>query len=108
MSKDLQQIASAQKISQEENALKSVQVEREREKLNNDVQNREERKRYASKIFDFLCIYMFLVGLLLFLSGNTYSSFHLSDSVLLMILGTTTTNVLGTFFFVANYLFPKQ
>ena len=63
---------------------------------------------YASKTFDFLCIYMMCVGLLLFMSGSTTAPLQLSDSVLIVILGTTTTNVLGIFYFVANYLFPKR
>lgn len=71
-------------------------------------QDREERKVYASKTFDFLCVYMMCVGLLLFMSGSTTASLQLSDSVLIVILGTTTTNVLGIFYFVANYLFPKR
>ena len=71
-------------------------------------QDREERKVYASKTFDFLCIYMMCVGLLLFMSGSTTASLQLSDSVLIVILGTTTTNVLGIFYFVANYLCPKR
>ena len=81
-------------------------------RLNEEVesikQDRKERKIYASKTFDFLCVYMMCVGLLLFMSGSTTASFQLSDSVLIVILGTTTTNVLGIFYFVANYLFPKR
>ena len=78
------------------------------EEVESIKQDREERKVYASKTFDFLCIYMMCVGLLLFMSGSTTASFQLSDSVLIVILGTTTTNVLGIFYFVANYLFPKR
>lgn len=33
---------------------------------------------------------------------------HLSDTVLVTLLTTTTINVLGLLYFVANYLFPKQ
>ena len=33
---------------------------------------------------------------------------HLSDTVLVALLTTTTINVLGLLYFVANYLFPKQ
>ena len=78
------------------------------EEVESIKQDREERKVYASKTFDFLCIYMMCVGLLLFMSGSTTASLQLSDSVLIVILGTTTTNVLGIFYFVANYLFPKR
>ena len=78
------------------------------EEVESIKQDREERKVYASKTFDFLCVYMMCVGLLLFMSGSTTASLQLSDSVLIVILGTTTTNVLGIFYFVANYLFPKR
>ena len=33
---------------------------------------------------------------------------HLSDTVLVALLTTTTINVLGLLYFVANYLFPKK
>lgn len=74
-------------------------------------QDREERKVYAGKTFSLLCVYMVCVGALLLMSGYSEpenAKFHLSDPVLIAILGTTTTNVLGIFYFVANYLFPKR
>lgn len=74
-------------------------------------QDREERKVYAGKTFNLLCVYMVCVGALLLMSGYSEpenAKFHLSDPVLIAILGTTTTNVLGIFYFVANYLFPKR
>lgn len=74
-------------------------------------QDREERKVYAGKTFNLLCVYMVCVGILLLMSGFSESEkakFHLSDPVLIAILGTTTTNILGIFYFVANYLFPKR
>lgn len=74
-------------------------------------QDREERKVYAGKTFSLLCVYMVCVGVLLLMSGYSEpenAKFHLSDPVLIAILGTTTTNVLGIFYFVANYLFPKR
>ena len=70
-------------------------------------QDRLERKVYAGKTFNLICVYMAFVGMLLLMSGYV-ESFHLSDPVLIAILGTTTTNVLGIFYFVANYLFPKR
>lgn len=74
-------------------------------------QDRDERKVYAGKTFNLLCVYMVCVGILLLMSGYSEpenAKFHLSDPVLIAILGTTTTNVLGIFYFVANYLFPKR
>lgn len=99
----------------EEQIASSIEVKKQTEEYNrlkeeveSIKQDREERKVYASKTFDFLCIYMMCVGLLLFMSSSTTASLQLSDSVLIVILGTTTTNVLGIFYFVANYLFPKR
>lgn len=99
----------------EEQIASSIEVKKQTEEYNrlkeeveSIKQDREERKVYASKTFDFLCVYMAFVGILLLMSGSTTASFQLSDSVLIVILGTTTTNVLGIFYFVANYLFPKR
>lgn len=65
------------------------------------------RKEYAGLIFRFVCYYMFVVFILLFLSG-TPSSFKMSDSVLMTLLGTTTATVISLFAIVVNYLFPKK
>lgn len=120
MAIDLETLRKDGKISKEdpdaeEQMASSIEVKTQTEEYNRlkeDVesikQDREERKVYASKTFDFLCVYMICVGLLLFMSGSTTASLQLSDSVLIVILGTTTTNVLGIFYFVANYLFPKR
>ncbi|MFZ2619502.1 MAG: hypothetical protein WAX89_01370 [Alphaproteobacteria bacterium] len=35
-------------------------------------------------------------------------SFHISDSVMIAIVGTTTATILGLYYVVANYLFPKN
>jgi len=44
---------------------------------------------------------------LLFLSGFHCWRFSLPDSVLLALIGTTTTNVIGVLLIVMRYLFPK-
>nr|DAN30227.1 MAG TPA: SMODS and SLOG-associating 2TM effector domain [Caudoviricetes sp.] len=120
MAIDLETLRKDGKISKEdpdaeEQMASSIEVKTQTEEYNrlkeeveSIKQDREERKVYASKTFDFLCVYMICVGLLLFMSGSTTASLQLSDSVLIVILGTTTTNVLGIFYFVANYLFPKR
>ena len=71
------------------------------------LQDIEMRKEYAGLIFRFVCYYMAFVFIILFLSG-TPSSFKMSDSVLLMLLGTTTATVISLFAIVVNYLFPKK
>lgn len=65
------------------------------------------RKEYARLIFRFVCYYMAFVFIILFLSG-TPSSFKMSDSVLITLLGTTTATVISLFAIVVNYLFPKK
>lgn len=65
------------------------------------------RKEYAGLIFRFVCYYMFFVFIILFLSG-TPSSFKMSDSVFITLLGTTTATVISLFAIVVNYLFPKK
>ena len=65
------------------------------------------RKEYAGLIFRFVCYYMIFVFIILFLSGAP-SSFKMSDSVLLMLLGTTTATIISLFAIVVNYLFPKK
>ena len=102
----------------EEKEVKFIELKKQTEeynKLKEEVesikQDREERKVYAGKTFNLLCVYMVCVGILLLMSGFSGSEkakFHLSDPVLIAILGTTTTNILGIFYFVANYLFPKR
>lgn len=76
-----------------------------------EVENRAQdiamRKEYAGLIFRFVCYYMVFVLILLFLSG-TPSSFKMSDSVLITLLGTTTATVISLFAIVVNYLFPKK
>lgn len=44
----------------------------------------------------------------LFMQGFSVKGFALPDSVLMLLLGTTTANVIGLFIIVANYLFPKN
>lgn len=83
--------------------------ERELKKLEikSKAQDIEMRKTYANQIFHLMVYYLFAVFLILFLSGSP-SSFKMSDNVLMVLLGTTTANVIGLFAIVMNYLFPKK
>lgn len=76
-----------------------------------EIKNREQdismRKEYANIVVKFVCYYMFCVFLILFLAGSP-SSFTMSDSVLITLLGTTTATVISLFAIVVNYLFPKK
>ena len=92
----------------------------EEEKLNNRLlrertqaetygllQDIEERKAYASKIFKLICSWIGGVFFILVMSGFQLH-FKLSDSVLIALVGGTTASVIGIFVVVANYLFPKR
>lgn len=72
-----------------------------------DSQDRDQRKAFAERIFSFVCYYMFFVFLILFLCGSQ-GRFHLSDTVLVTLLGTTTANVIGLFVIVVKYLFSRK
>ena len=70
-------------------------------------QDIEMRREYADKTYLFVCIYMCFVFFLIFLACSP-STFNMSDNVLMVLLGTTTINVIGLFAIVMNYLFPKK
>ena len=68
----------------------------------------EMRVAYANKIFSLVCIYLCVVGVMLWQGGMELSGFQLSDNVLIALLTTTTANVIGLFTFVVKYLFPND
>lgn len=78
------------------------------EKLEGQKQDRDQRKEFAIRIFNFLSLYMFGVFFILIMSGIGCNNFYLSDTVLITLLGTTTATVIGVFNFVARYLFHNK
>ena len=92
--------------SQEQSAWKIAQIT-EYEK--NSAQNRSERKTYAGRIFRLLIMWLCGVALILFLHGfSQFTSFNVSDVVLMTLIGSTTASVVGIFIIVAKYLFPQK
>lgn len=90
-----------------------VQIEYQRtaiEKLREEVQglkqDREQRKVFSYSIFAFMCIYMAIAMLIVFLCG--LGVMLLSDGVLITLLTTTLADVIGVFIFVAKYLFHSK
>lgn len=71
-------------------------------------QDRNQRKDYASMIFNFMCLYLACVFFIIVMNGITKSNFHISDNIILALLGTTVVEVIGTFKFVAKYLFGNS
>lgn len=78
------------------------------ESLEKLKQDRDERKDYASMIFNFMCWYLFAVFFIIILNGITINNFVVSENVILALLGTTAVEVIGTFGFVAKYLFEYK
>ncbi len=78
------------------------------ESLNKLKQDRGQRKDYASMIFDFMCWYLGAVFFIIMLNGMTMVNFYVSDDIILALLGTTAIEVIGTFAFVARYLFGNK
>jgi hypothetical protein len=76
-------------------------------------QDINERKKYATGFFVLACFWLAAITIMLTLQG--FGSFwfgrmpfKLSETVLLAVIGSTTVNVLGILYVVANYLFPKR
>ena len=97
-----------EKIKKEE--LRKLTLENEAREGENagDNQDRAQRKEFADRIFSFVAMYMFFVGLVVFLCGHKFSSFNLSDTVLVTLLGTTTANVIGILIIVVTYVFSRK
>lgn len=72
-----------------------------------DTQDREQRKEFANKIFNFVSNYMIFVCMVLFLKAIT-PRFYLNDNVIITLLGTTTANVIGILIIVVTYLFSRK
>ena len=74
------------------------------------IQDRDERKKYALRIFVLICAWIGLLFAVLALEavGSPRGWFHLNDSILLALIGGTTANVLGIFYIVTRYLFPRK
>jgi hypothetical protein len=77
------------------------------------LQDINERKKYAKCFFILACCWLgAITGLLLLHGFGSFwfgrMPFKLPDSVLLAVIGSTTVNVLGILYVVANYLFPKR
>jgi hypothetical protein len=76
--------------------------------LSDYQQDIDARRTYAKAIFVFMCLWVVGMYSLLVFQGITYHKFHLSDSVLITAIGSTTASVIGVFLIVTRYFFPKR
>lgn len=86
-----------------------IETQLKREKVEDLKQNRKERTKYAEYTFSFLCWFCSALFLIIFLSGVNANpqanGFHLSDNVLITLITTSLSTVVGIFIFVMRYLF---
>jgi hypothetical protein len=75
--------------------------------VRNQEQNREQREKYAEKLFDLMRMSLSFAWLFVFMSGVTLHplGFYIPAEVLVALLASTTVEVIGLFVLVAKYLF---
>ena len=78
------------------------------------LQDIEERKTYARRIYRLICGWLIAVFILVYFHGaklawmGHFVAFELPESVLIALVTTTTINIIGIFVVVANYLFETK
>lgn len=104
----IQQEESLERGGKEIFDIQQKKIQKLDEEIKDLQQDREQRKEFADKIFDFMRFYLFAVFFIIMLNGITINNFKVSDEVILALLGTTAIEVIGTFAIVARYLFSKK
>jgi hypothetical protein len=87
------------------------QKEELKQRIKDLEQNRTERKKFATLLFQLIIGWLIAIGLILFAQGMGYFAFwkfELSEGVMLALIGGTTVNVLGLFLVVVKYLFKAE
>lgn len=69
------------------------------------TQDIEERKTYASRAFWLVVVWLVFIGIVIILQGFNLWSFTLTPAVLVTLIGSTTSGVVGIFLIVTRYLF---
>jgi hypothetical protein len=91
-----------------DNARLRADVERLLQQNEDLVQDRNQRKKYATRLFRLIVGWLIVSVAIVLLHGFPSIPFKLSGTVLVTLIGSTTASVLGLFAIVANYLFPKR
>ena len=98
--------ADAEKLAKEEEH--SFSKEREKLQIQGMTDDLRARKNWGKRVFVLLVGWLLVVVLSVMFQGFGWRKFHVSDSVLITLITTTTANVLSLGYIVANYLFPKS
>lgn len=73
------------------------------------IQDRTERKKYANKTFNFLRLFTLATLVILTASGfHDFLGFKISDSVLITLITSSFASVVGIFILVMRYLFKHS
>lgn len=83
-----------------------VDIEKLKEELESLKQDRQQRKVLSIALFIFMCVYMAVALLIVFLCDLFVM--YLSDTVLVTLLTTTLADVIGIFSFVTKYLYHNK
>ena len=85
----------------------AAEINRLEDRNENIKANRELRETYATKVYKYLVVYSFVVGVMLFASGLDFIPFLLSDNVLEILVGSTAVNAIGLVLAVTLGLFKN-
>jgi hypothetical protein len=78
------------------------------EDIKDRIQDRDERKKYATRTFKFLVAFTFTVLAIVIAVGlDNWICFRLSDTVLITLITTSLASIVGIFAIVMRYLFKQ-
>jgi len=89
----------------EQKDLSDQQTEALKEEIKDIRHYRDLRKKYADRVFGFMCIWCGLVFLILIANAAVHEYFHVETSVLCTLIGGTTVSVIGLVGFMMQGLF---
>lgn len=98
--------ATSNQMSELERRERVAEVEMKEGRVADNIQDRDQRKDFANKIFTVTARYLIFVCFIVFLTGLKCLEYN--DAVLITFLSTTTINIIGLFVIVARYLFPAK
>ena len=81
--------------------------ERKRVELQGLIDDIDARKKWGERVFWLLTGWLAADFLCVCFQGFQLNGFRVSDPIIITLITTTTVNVLGLGYIVANYLFPK-
>ena len=96
----------ATRLSDEERD--QIEGDRLRAQIDDLIQDRQQRKTYATRLFWLVVGWFGVVGLIVGLHGFRFWSFELPVAALATLVGSTTVSLVGLFAVVARYLFPQR